>query len=611
LQNHRPLAVCRDWLATGSGSRIVAALGLILLSLACGESSSSTGTTPDTQELPNTQELPDIDERTETRQVPDIDERTETQQVPDIDERTETQQVPDTQAVNEIESALPWRSELYPENWTPGFKKTDELFLQDYSYAGYKNGESKPQPSSLVFEVNDYGADPLGNLDSSQAVIDAINAASQTGGVIHFGDGLYRLDQRVQILAANVQLRGNGPSNSRLFFTLSEGMDFLAHITFKGPGTLTEQTLLAKDGAIFDTELWVNDATQFAPGEDIQVGWVITNAFVEEHGMSDTWKVFNGQWQAFFHRTVVAVDTSLTPHKITIDVPLRYPTLTANQAGVKKHPGMISECGISDLSLSNATDWDSAWKHKQVSILEFKNAKDCWVRNVTSFASPQSPVSGLGAGKHLQSSGLRITKSKRITVSDSSLAKAQNRGGGGNGYLFEVRQSSEILFKDCVAAAGRHNFIQNWGFGATGIVWLRVHSSKGEAVPLPLVDIGTLGYSEFHHSLATANLIDQSVLNDGWSAVNRGSYSSGAGHSATQNLFWNNTGTGSIKSRQYKMGYLVGTGPELTLYTKLPGPSTGGGKGTSPADWVEGAGNAANLEPQSLYEDQLERRLKN
>ncbi|MFY0537616.1 hypothetical protein [Nannocystis pusilla] len=57
-----------------------------------------------------------------------------------------------------------------------------------------------------------------------------------------------------------------------------------------------------------------------------------------------------------------------------------------------------------------------------------------------------------------------------MTVADSTLELAQHRGDGGNGYLFEVMQSGEVLVRDCVARAGRHNFVQNWGFGATGIV---------------------------------------------------------------------------------------------------------------------------------------------
>jgi hypothetical protein len=35
----------------------------------------------------------------------------------------------------------------------------------------------------------------------------------------------------------------------------------------------------------------------------------------------------------------------------------------------------------------------------------------------------------------------------------------------------------------------------------------------------------------------------------------------------------------------------------------------GGPEGTAPEDWREGIGAGARLEPESLYENQLERRL--
>ena len=78
------------------------------------------------------------------------------------------------------------------------------------------------------------------------------------------------------------------------------------------------------------------------------------------------------------------------------------------------------------------------------------------------------------------------------------LAHAENIGGGGNGYLFEVRQSMRILFRDCVAKKGRHNFIQNWGFGTTGCVWLQVESEDGVSgldETFPLWADGVLGVS--------------------------------------------------------------------------------------------------------------------
>jgi hypothetical protein len=240
-------------------------------------------------------------------------------------------------------------------------------------------------------------------------------------------------------------------------------------------------------------------------------------------------------------------------------------------------------------------------------VLELDGVVDAWIRGVASYPSPGAPKEGLGAGRHLQSSGINVLRAKRVTIADAHLGFAQHRGGGGNGYLFEVRQSSEVLIRDAIGEAGRHNFIQNWGFGATGIVWLRIHSKGGVAVALDKTDLGLVGLSEFHHSLATANLIDQSRLDDGWGAVNRGDYSTGAGHAATETVLWNSFGSGLIRSRNFGHGYVIGPAPTLTIETGL-GPADAAG--TAPEDWVEGPGDQRGpLIPASLYEDQLARRL--
>lgn len=142
--------------------------------------------------------------------------------------------------------------------------------------------------------------------------------------------------------------------------------------------------------------------------------------------------------------------------------------------------------------------------------------------------------------------------SKRVSVVERTLSDTQNIGSGGNGYLFEVRQNNKMLFRDCVAKNSRHNFIQNWGFGTTGCVWLRVESEGGTSGLSETFPTGLTGYSEFHYSLAIANLIDSSVFHDGFSIVNRGPYSTGAGHTGTENVFWNTGGTGTLRSQQFK-----------------------------------------------------------
>jgi hypothetical protein len=505
---------------------------------------------------------------------------------------------------------LGWRSALYPEDWTPGYVSPDGHRIHDFSYAGYHNGAAPIGVPVVNTEhaVDAFGADPTGAADSTLAIQAAIDAASG-GGIVVLGQGSYRVDGQLLVASSRVVIRGQGAAQTELFFTQVAGMEFSAHLRFAGSRAYGAEIALAVDAVAHDAVVEVADASGLAVGDDVALGWIITDDFVEEHGMTGVWGPFNGTWQPFFLREVVALDTASAPHRVTLDVPLRYPAKLRDGATLRRESGYLSECGLEGLSVGNAADWDAVWNNDQVHAIAMSDVEDCWMRDVRSFHPPSGPTSGSGADAHLQSGGLLLTGSKRVTIADSRMENAEHRGGGGNGYLFEVRQSNEVLFRDLVARSGRHNFIQNWGFGATGIVWLRVDSAGSESWFDKSGSIKLPAYSELHHSLATANLIDHSRFDDGWSAVNRGTESSGAGHSGTENVIWNIAGAGVVRSLQLGVGYVVGTAPSLELLTDPAYPL--GGAGTEPEDWVEGAGIGAGLQPASLYEDQLARRLAN
>ena len=500
---------------------------------------------------------------------------------------------------------------FYPEAWTPALSDPQGRFLHDFSYAGYHLGagtSQAPTAASVLDVVAKYGADPLGKIDATAAAQKALDDASTMGGaVVFFPEGLYRFDGILAAHASGVVVRGAGAEKTRLYFTASDGMSDAAHLLLSGDATVDLEVALSHDGAAREDHVEVADPADLAPGNDIAVGWVISYAFIEEHGMTGTWKAFNGTWQPFFLRTIVAVDKTSSPPRIQLDVPLRYPAKLRDAASVRRQKGVIRECGVESLSISNAVGWDAAWTVLRSHAIRFIHTEDCWIRGVSSFSSPAAPTSGPGLGAHLQSGGLLIEESKRITVADTHLGLAENRGDGGNGYLFEIQRSSEVLLRDDVGENGRHNFIQNWGFGTTGCVFLRVESRGGVAMINKDDTLGLTGYSEFHHSLATANLIDSSRFDDGFSIVNRNDESSGAGHAGTENVLWNLRGQGTLRSLQFKTGYVIGT-RELYPVTESPLPM---GAGTAPIDFLEGIDQGAGLSPTSLYEgERIDQRLR-
>ena len=69
---------------------------------------------------------------------------------------------------------------------------------------------------------------------------------------------------------------------------------------------------------------------------------------------------------------------------------------------------------------------------------------------------------------------------------------------------------------------------------------------------------------------------------------------------------WNLRGQGTLRSLQYRTGYVIGTRHLFTV-TRSPLPM---GAETFPIDFLEGIDRGAGLAPTSLYEDQLARRLE-
>lgn len=113
----------------------------------------------------------------------------------------------------------------------------------------------------------------------------------------------------------------------------------------------------------------------------------------------------------------------------------------------------------------------------------------------------------------------------------------------------------------------------------------------------------------FSHS----NLIDASGGDSSWWEARYRPFGSLPLHNLTSahGVFWNLEGTGSgpdyvVRTEQSRYGYAIGTRGTRAAIDR---PTIGGTK-CDPPDHAEGAGLGATLEPFSLYEDQLARRLQ-
>jgi len=266
-----------------------------------------------------------------------------------------------------------WRSSLYPEDWTPGYRDQEGRFLHDFSYAGYHMGEVNipTDPCGAVIDVTQapYRADHTGVLNATAAIQAAIDAAGAAGGgIVYLPPGTYRIkppsgaDHALSISRSGVVLRGAGPAETFLFndetYMRYKSVIRVAPSGWTGwhapvPNTVVK---IARDVG-YPTHVIpvVSTMTQDGrfPKPRFQKGdWVVLRAectedFIAEHGMSGLWNA--SLMGVTLYRRVTAVDTN--DNTITVDIPTRYYLKTRDNARVYQVPPHLEEVGVEGLSI--------------------------------------------------------------------------------------------------------------------------------------------------------------------------------------------------------------------------------------------------------------------
>ncbi|MFW5739582.1 MAG: glycosyl hydrolase family 28-related protein, partial [Myxococcota bacterium] len=412
------------------------------------------------------------------------------------------------------------RSIVYPADWQPGYETTRpsddaRLFIQDFSYAGYGNSEV-PLPTGDFADVIQVDVDTSGATDVTAAIQAAIDQAEANpgGAIVKLPAGLFRLDGPLTVEGSNVVLRGAGSDQTKLWFADGGGVGEQIALLVTSESWVDETSdpgwAMTREGAIFEDFVEVEDPSGISAGDDIAIAWDITAEFKAEHNSSDYWyHVSEGERRTFFRRTV----RDVAGNRISFHVPLRYPVKLRDNPVVLRADGFATGNGVEHLAVSTALGSPSAsWNSgvDQARAIQMRFCKDCWIRDVASFAAD-------GEEHHLRSHGIYVERSFRVTVADSHLEKSEHLGGGGNGYLFQLSRTNEVLVRDCIGREGRHNFSINWDFGSSGNVFLRGESTGGlvcGSLQAQLDGDCSEGPSDFHHALAVANLFDNVEVND-------------------------------------------------------------------------------------------------
>lgn len=506
-----------------------------------------------------------------------------------------------------------WRSRLYPADWAPGHTDEHGLFLHDFSYAGYHRGE-KPLPDghdgpTLDVTDEDYGADPTGEQDSTAAIQKAIDeAAGRGGGVVYLPEGTYRIAppeearQTLLIPHGNITLRGDGPGKTHLY-NATPYMHRTAVVRAAPDGRNASWTQ-QRDGSRIDlAEDADNQAKQIALAttDGLEEGdWIVLRADATEAFVESVDAQFVDDWPGrlpglMFYRKVVGVDRDAGT--IAIDIPLRYPLKTRDNARLYSVRPHLSEVGIESLSIGmrehpggdfgfNAYQREGTAAHDVHAsyLIVLNHVVDGWIRDVHTYR----PQDNEGA-YHMVSNGIQLLFTRNITITGCDLRHAQYQGGGGNGYGY-VFQGSDNLIEHCTGRELRYVYDFK-SMQTTGNVVLRSESH---------------GISDFHMHLSVANLLDNLHMKGShFNAAHRQRFGTTPhGRTTDQSVFWNLKGSGGGHvlhvNNQPDAVIIIGTSGSRHSVRGLPDDHR---------DRLEGEGRGDTLRPESLYESQRQRRL--
>jgi hypothetical protein len=537
-------------------------------------------------------------------------------------------------------TALPlsanWRSVLYPEvGYNPALPDlTTEKVLQDFSFAGYRRGEEAvPDVTSPVFDVTSepYHADKNGVADATAAIQAAINDAGLAGGgVVYLPAGTYWLtvpEEESQALLLNqpgVVLRGAGRGQTFLLnaTTVMRGKSVIRIQGSNDTGFWAEgthSTPLAADLLRSVREIPVASVNGFAPGDTVVIRNTIGDDWINEQKESG-WLGFGASLRGLaYRRTVLAVDVAT--NTLTVDAPIRYALKLRDSARVVRLAAApLAGVGLEDFSFGNVQHPGTSWLEEDYLtpgtpghdvhgsyFIRVNNTRDSWVRRLSSFQA-----TGNTSTAHILSGGMSIRESTHVTIEDCNFQRPQYGGGGGNGYLFLLANSAEVLLQRCEARFSRHGFSIS-GIGASGNVLHDCLDADTGRATGATGSYTTGGQGSDHHMhFSQANLHDRCTGENSWFEARYRPHGSDPKHNLTavHSVFWNIRGTGSsggavVRSEQAGHGYVIGTWGNRSGVDR---PRAAVSR-TDPIDHLEGPGLGQTLEPQSLFLDQRALRL--
>lgn len=457
----------------------------------------------------------------------------------------------------------------------------------DYSYCGYHRSEMPIPSAKVVVYVQPSGNDDAAQLQAAIDYVSQQKADKLTGlrGAVLLDEGTYSLSEPLRIRTTGVVLRGSGREKTILRKT---GYDRGALIYIEG----THEVVVKDTFDVNDTKAGsitlniqrstLNDNTPIVNNvqrstfsvQRIMIWRPSTQEWIDHLGCASFgggkrmgyWAWHPGDIDLRWNRQILAIQGNVLTldAPITCDIDSRY---GGAKAIIYEQPGLISECGIENLSLESdydrarPLDEDHCWDGVYMA-----DAENCWVRMVNF--------------RHFAGSAVVVQKSaQQITVEDCQSLDPISEIGGFRRRTF-LTFGEMVLFQRCYSEHGINDF-------AVG------HTAPGPNAFVQCESFESFGPSGAISSWAPGILFD--IVNiDGNDLVfkNWELEKFGAGWSTVNSTLWQSTASG--------------------LFCYSPDSLN---KNYSIGCWGQIQGNGEysdmneHVRPYSLYASQLEKRL--
>ena len=465
----------------------------------------------------------------------------------------------------------------------------------DYSYCGYHRSE-QPIPSAQVVTY----VQPSGDDDAAllQAAIDYISQQKpdkQTGlrGAILLGEGTFVLNSPLRIRTSGVVLRGSGREKTIIRKT---GYDRGALLYIEGTHDIIAKDTFtisnAASGSLCltaQTASSVQTASKVQTASNVQGGFAAlkagsrlaicrpsTEEWIAALGCASFgggkrmgyWAWHPGDIDVTWHRTVTAANAN--GNQLTLDAPITC-SIERRWGGAKaivyEQPGLISECGIENLTLES--DYDHALPMDESHCWDgiyLADAEDCWVRMVNF--------------RHFAGSAVVVQKSaQQVTVEDCQSLQPISEIGGFRRRTF-LTLGEKVLFQRCYSEHGINDFaVGQTAAGPNAFVQCESYESLGPSGAIASWAPGIL--------FDIVNIDGNDICFKNWELEKFG-----AGWSTANSTLWQSTASGlfcyspDTLNRNYSIGCW--------------GQIQGNG---------EYAEMNEHVRPYSLFADQLEKRL--